>query len=119
MRHHTLGGSICFRQLDRTNGAPSNWSPASSLVQLESRDIENALYLGWLAVDDAWRGHGLARRLVEAAADHATALSYASLTLDTGKPLVELQATFQRLGFEFSVPLHETQGEIVTMVRPL
>lgn len=59
----------------------------------------DALYVGKLAVDEGFRGHGLARKLMQAAE---------RLAIERGKPTLELQSrvellanhqTFARLGF--------------------
>ncbi|MEM8730539.1 MAG: GNAT family N-acetyltransferase [Pseudomonadota bacterium] len=60
----------------------------------------DALYLGKLAVAQAARGTGLARRLVALAETRARALGLARLELETRIELVENQATFARLGFQ-------------------
>jgi GNAT superfamily N-acetyltransferase len=57
------------------------------------------LYLGKLAVAAAWRGRGLARRLVEAAEERARAMGLRALELQTRVELVENHATFRALGF--------------------
>jgi GNAT superfamily N-acetyltransferase len=57
------------------------------------------LYLGKLAVAEAWRGRGLARRLVELAEARARALGLPVLELQSRIELAENHATFQALGF--------------------
>lgn len=74
--------------------------------------------MGKLAVSDAWRGAGVARQLVEAAADEARRKGYARLTLDTGAALTELHEAFGRLGFGLPVPRTD-EPEVVTMFRNL
>lgn len=56
-------------------------------------------YIGKLAVAAARRGHGLARALVEAAADHALALGLPALELQSRVELVENHAAFAAMGF--------------------
>ncbi|MEM1162796.1 MAG: GNAT family N-acetyltransferase [Pseudomonadota bacterium] len=73
--------------------------PIGCLFTRPSRDIAEALYLGWLAVDERHRGAGLARRLIDAAEAEARAKNYTFLTLDTGRALVGLVTYFERLGF--------------------
>ncbi len=58
-----------------------------------------ALYLGKLAVAAAYRGQGLARRLIDHAEARARARGLAALELQTRVELVENQATFQAMGF--------------------
>jgi GNAT superfamily N-acetyltransferase len=60
----------------------------------------DALYLSKLAVDEALRGRGLARQLVELAGTRAAALGLAGLELNTRVELVENHAAFARLGFQ-------------------
>ncbi|PJE29240.1 Ribosomal protein S18 acetylase RimI [Pseudooceanicola antarcticus] len=57
------------------------------------------LYLGKLAVADAARGRGMARRMVVHAEARARALGLPCLRLQTRVELTENHATFQRLGF--------------------
>ena len=57
------------------------------------------LYLGKLAVLARMRGRGLARRLVEVAADRARARGLDVVELQTRVELVENHATFARFGF--------------------
>jgi GNAT superfamily N-acetyltransferase len=59
----------------------------------------DAYYLGKLAVREDLRGHGLATRLVDAAADRAKALGLDHLELQTRVELTENQATFRAMGF--------------------
>lgn len=56
-------------------------------------------YIGKLAVAAAQRNRGLARALVDAAADHARAFALPALKLQTRVELTENHATFTRLGF--------------------
>jgi GNAT superfamily N-acetyltransferase len=59
----------------------------------------DALYLGRLAVDPAWRGQGLARALVAVAETRARALGRPRLRLQTRVELTENHAVFRALGF--------------------
>jgi GNAT superfamily N-acetyltransferase len=56
-------------------------------------------YLGKLAVAEGWRGRGIARRIVEAAADLARAHGRRVLELQTRVELVENHRSFEALGF--------------------
>jgi len=83
---HCLSGEIW------AIGAP----PHVCIFLKERRD---RLYIGKLAVDARWRGHGLARRLIDLAAARATALGLSALELETRVELVENHSAFRRLGF--------------------
>lgn len=72
----------------------------SACVFLKER--ENCFYLGKLAVDEKYRGQGLARRLVEKAEERGRARGHRILELETRIELVENHAAFQRMGFEKS-----------------
>lgn len=58
-----------------------------------------ALYVGKLAVTQAARGQGLARRLIGLAENRARVWALPVLELQTRVELTENQATFERLGF--------------------
>ncbi|MCV2867891.1 GNAT family N-acetyltransferase [Defluviimonas sp. WL0002] len=58
------------------------------------------LYLGKLAVDDRFRGQGLARELVDHAASRARALGLSMLELQVRVELTENQHAFQSMGFQ-------------------
>lgn len=57
------------------------------------------LYLGKLAVAEAWRGRGLARQLVAVAEERARALGLPELELQTRVELTGNHATFRAMGF--------------------
>jgi N-acetylglutamate synthase-like GNAT family acetyltransferase len=59
----------------------------------------DSLHVGKLAVSDACRGQGLARRLIELAGDRARALGLGALELHTRVELTENHAVFAHLGF--------------------
>jgi ribosomal protein S18 acetylase RimI-like enzyme len=59
----------------------------------------HALYLGKLAVAAAYRGQGLARRLIDHAETRARARGLPALELQTRVELVENQAAFRAMGF--------------------
>lgn len=57
------------------------------------------LYLGKLAVDAAWRGQGLAARLVDLAMDRARARGLDAVELQVRVELTENHQAFARMGF--------------------
>lgn len=59
-----------------------------------------SLYLSKLAVAEAARGQGFARRLVQQALERAREMGLPSVTLQTRVELEENHAAFARLGFE-------------------
>jgi GNAT superfamily N-acetyltransferase len=61
--------------------------------------LDDRLYIGKLAVDDAARGQGCARRLIELAAARARGRGKAFLELKTRIELIENHEIFRRLGF--------------------
>ena len=66
-------------------------------VLFEHRGTE--IYLGRLAVLPEWRGHGLARRLVEHVEHEARAVGAAAVTLNVRVALPENIILFSRLGY--------------------
>lgn len=74
--------------------------PVACLFTRPSRDVPDALYLGWLAVDGAYRGRRLARALIAAAEAEARGAGHAAMTLDTGRRLTDLHRFFSAAGFE-------------------
>lgn len=79
-------------------------------------------YVGKLAVARAHRGQGLARALMEAAADHARAAGQRELQLQSRVELVENHAAFKALGFtQCGTTTHEgfSQPTSLTFRRPL
>jgi ribosomal protein S18 acetylase RimI-like enzyme len=59
-----------------------------------------ALYVGKLAVAEALRGRGLARRLLEVAEGRARERGLPALELQTRVELLENQAAFRAMGFQ-------------------
>jgi ribosomal protein S18 acetylase RimI-like enzyme len=59
-----------------------------------------ALYVGKLAVAEASRGQGLARRLIDVAEGRARERGLPTLELQTRVELVENQAAFRAMGFQ-------------------
>ena len=61
--------------------------------------IEDAIYIGKLAVEAEYQGNGIARRFVQAAQKLAIANGLKKLTLQVRVELRENQTVFERLGF--------------------
>jgi GNAT superfamily N-acetyltransferase len=79
------------------------------------------LYVGKLAVAGALRGQGLARQLIEVAAQRAKAQGLAGLQLQTRVELVENHAAFAALGFvQTDATAHEgfDRPTSLTFTRP-
>ena len=89
--------------------------PVACLFTRPSRDFQDALYLGWLAVDERYRGKELAKVLIATAETEARSKGYAAMTLDTGRAITELHTVFRSLGCE-EVP---GTGDIITFRKPL
>jgi len=69
---------------------------------------DDVLYVGKLAVDEASRGLGIGRMLMQAAESHALKVGISVLELQTRIELVANHATFARLGFvEFERTAHD------------
>lgn len=66
----------------------------------DPESFDDEFYLDSLAVDDNYRGLGIATKLIRAVADHAADLDYRTLGLnvDTLNPLAE--KLYRRLGFK-------------------
>ncbi len=54
------------------------------------------------------RGHGIARRLVQARIDDARAMGWAHLLCDTIRTNIEMQTLYQSMGFRFTDPYPES-----------
>ncbi len=72
-------------------------TPPDACVFFSVRDTR--LYMGKLAVSQAARGRGLARRLVDHAQHRARELGLHQLELETRIELTENHAAFARMGF--------------------
>ena len=75
--HDEPAGTIALRRLDRTAGE-----------------------LKRLYLRPKYRGHGLGRRLLEAAMERAAAMGYESLYADTLPSMLDALSLYQRAGFE-------------------
>ena len=89
--------------------------PVACVFTRPSRDVPQALYIGWLAVAERMRGQGLAAKLIDAARVQARQNGYTALTLDTGRPLTRLHGIFEGMGFV----MQAGDDEVVTFIRPL
>ena len=89
--------------------------PVACLFTRPSRDIPDALYLGWLAVEAKQRGKGLAAILIRQAETEARNLGNPLMTLDTGHVLTDLHRLFERLGFQ-ALP---GDAAIITFTKPV
>ena len=93
---HRLTADDIARQAD-TGEVWVIGDPPLATVFLTPKD--EALYIGKLAVAEAARKQGLARLLLETAAERARALGLTCLELQTRVELVENHAAFRALGF--------------------
>lgn len=85
--------------------ATVNGRLAGCIFAAERGDV---LYVGKLAVDEASRGLGIGRLLMQAAERHGIEIGKSALELQTRIELVANHATFARLGFvEFERTAHE------------
>jgi len=83
-----LVGTLTFLHAAHTDGSP--W--------YEREDVSS---FGQWAVEPAWQGRGLGRRLLDIAERRARETGAAHLALDTSEHAVELIATYERHGFRF------------------
>lgn len=89
---------------------------------LFARVTGDSYHLGKIAVVQAMRQKGVARAMVEAAADHATALGLRTLTLQSRIELTENHAAFNAMGFrQTGTYTHPGYDEPTSLVftRPL
>lgn len=127
-----LGVSLCFQGFEKelTELESMYSAPSGTLLLLE----EDGRYLGCvgvralggecemkrLYVKPELRGQGWGRRLAESAAEHARALGYRRLFLDTLPEMTEARALYAAMGFETTEAYYMNPVEGVTyMVRPL
>ncbi len=76
--------------------AVSGSKPVGCLFANHTRSL---LYVGKLAVDSAYRGQGIARRLMDTAEAIARAETITLIELETRVELIENQRLFEHLGF--------------------
>ncbi|MEM7057745.1 MAG: GNAT family N-acetyltransferase [Pseudomonadota bacterium] len=90
-------------------------SPIACVFTRPSRDMPDALYLGWLAVAPSHRGRGLSHRLISIAETEASKAGFAAMTLDTGRALTDLHGLFGSAGFQ----IQSGDDDIVTFRKDL
>lgn len=127
-----LGVSLCFQGFEKelTELESMYAAPSGTLLLLE----QDGQYLGCvgvralggecemkrLYVTPALRGQGWGRRLAESASEHARALGYRQIYLDTLPSMAEARALYAGMGFEATEPYYMNPVDGVTyMVRPL
>lgn len=92
------GARIAAGQAWVLRDGPEGGGPLLALLVLEPCD--GHLLVDNLAVAEAARGRGLARRLLDFAEAEAGRLGYAEMQLYTHKTMVENQALYRHLGWE-------------------
>jgi GNAT superfamily N-acetyltransferase len=94
-------GTMTLEDAKAHAGAHEIWAIGTPPVAACFLTIETArLYLGRLAVDDAHRGRGLARRLFALAERRARELALPCIELGSRVELTENHAVFRAMGFE-------------------
>ncbi|MEA2282984.1 MAG: hypothetical protein QOK21_3591 [Solirubrobacteraceae bacterium] len=79
---------------------PGVWRHLRAAGRLAPLPPAGAFYVDALAVDPAWRRHGVAAALLEDAAQRARAAGLAGIALDTGLDNTPARALYERTGFE-------------------
>ncbi|MEZ4754996.1 MAG: GNAT family N-acetyltransferase [Bdellovibrionota bacterium] len=73
---------------------------ASVFVLPEDDEVENALFFGRLAVQEAWRGKGVGSAVVKAIISYAKDLNRKLVLLNFQQAHSSLQAYYERFGFK-------------------
>jgi GNAT superfamily N-acetyltransferase len=116
----SLSVSLDFQQFDdELAGLPGAYAPpAGALLIARTADDEagciavraldaSTCELKRLFVRRRWRGHGLGRRLTNAALAHARAAGFLQMRLDTLPGMETAQALYEELGFREIAPYTE------------
>jgi ribosomal protein S18 acetylase RimI-like enzyme len=112
-----LGVSLDFQQFDdELAGLPGAYAPPAGVLLIARTPQDEAGCVAVRALDceicelkrlyvrPTWRGHGLGRRLTNAALDHARATGYGQMRLDTLPGMETAQALYEELGFREIAP---------------
>lgn len=116
-----IGLDLAFQEIDaELSGLPGDYAPPGGALLVA---VEGDRYLGMIAVRPlsgdiaemkrlyvapASRGRGLARRLIAQICDHARALGYREIRLDTLPKMRDAQALYEGLGFRDIEPYYDT-----------
>ncbi len=112
-----VGVDLCFQGFDAEVATlPGRYAPPSGRLLLARRGLETVGCVALRALDDGAcemkrlyvrpdvRGQSVARRLVERICDHARAIGYARLCLDTLPSMSAARALYRALGFKPAGP---------------
>jgi len=107
-----LGVDLCFQGFERELAElPGQYAPPSGILLLAKKGGEVCACVAIRKLDDNScemkrlylrpnaRGHGLGRKLAEAAIDAARNLGYSRVVLDTLSTMHEAQGLYEKLGF--------------------
>lgn len=114
-----LGIDLSFQELEQELADfPGAYAPPSGCLLLAVDGSEAAGCIGIrelepgtcemkrLYIRPAWRGHGLGRRLVEAALEQARAMGYSAMCLDTLPEMQSAIRLYQSFGFQRTEPYY-------------
>lgn len=129
----SLDFDLGFQQIDaELAGLPGRYAPPSGRLLLAWADDTPAGCVGLRSLDattgevkrlwvrPVFRGHGLARRLVETLIDEARAAGYQRLRLDTLATMTEALALYRSFGFAEIPPYYDNpMTDVVYLERLL